>query len=226
MHNAGFFRQIALTVCGVGTLALDTSVVAAEAPLDPQSAPVQAIWKEQEITFFYQSFTTLYSCDGLEDKLAKILAALGARGDAKVTSFGCESGPVRSPRVVVTLFSPVEATREALAEQAKTRGKRDLVARVKADSAGADEMSQQFAAQWRDVSLSRGALGLEPGDCELIEQLQKKLLPKLAVRIVKDEVSCTPYRLTPGQPRLEVQALIEAPKPDQSPQAAPANSQG
>src|SRR5690606_12586801 len=31
--------------------------------------PVQAIWKHQEIAFYFQSFTTFYSCTGLEGKL-------------------------------------------------------------------------------------------------------------------------------------------------------------
>ncbi len=74
---------------------------------------------------------------------------------------------------------------------------------------------EQFPAQWRRVSLTRGRLNLEPGDCELIEEIQKKVLPKLAVRIVNDDVQCTPNQLTLGQPRLEVEALVELPKPDQ-----------
>jgi hypothetical protein len=73
---------------------------------------------------------------------------------------------------------------------------------------------EEFPAQWRSVSLTRGRLDLQPGDCELIEELRKKVLPKLAVRIVRDDVQCSPNQLTMGQPRLEVEALKEVPKPD------------
>ena len=73
---------------------------------------------------------------------------------------------------------------------------------------------EEFPAQWRKVSLTRGRLALEPGDCELIEELQRKVLPKLAVRITDDDLQCSPNQLTLGQPRLEVEALLEMPKPD------------
>jgi hypothetical protein len=63
--------------------------------------------------------------------------------------------------------------------------------------------------------LSRGAVDLEPGDCELIDELRRKVLPRLAIRIVKDNTHCTPQQLTIGQPQLEVEALMALPKPDE-----------
>ena len=72
-----------------------------------------------------------------------------------------------------------------------------------------------FPAHWKRVSLSRGAVGLEPGDCELIDELRRKVLPKLAVRIVEDGTHCTPHQLTLGQPQLQVDALMALPKPDE-----------
>ena len=65
------------------------------------------------------------------------------------------------------------------------------------------------------MSLSRGAVDLEPGDCELIDELRRKVLPKLAIRVVKDSTHCTPQQLTIGQPQLEVEALVALPKPDE-----------
>ena len=56
--------------------------------------------------------------------------------------------------------------------------------------------------------MSRGAVDLEPGDCELIDELRRKVLPKLAMRVVKDNTHCTPQQLTLGQPQLEVEALV------------------
>lgn len=177
--------------------------------------PVQAIWKAQEIVFYFQSFTTFYSCTGLEDKLERILAELGAQAKVKVRSADCARSVARMPRVVMEVVSPVEATPQALAERAKDESTRELAARVQGKRAELAESLKQFPAQWRPVSLSRGALDLEPGDCELIEQLARKVLPKLAVRVEKDDVQCSPHQLTLGQPRLEVQALIEMPKPDE-----------
>jgi hypothetical protein len=177
--------------------------------------PVQAIWKHQEIAFYFQSFTTFYSCTSLESKLERIMRELGVHAKVKVRSADCPSSVARMPRVVMRVVSPVAATPEALADRDKNKSVRELAERVrgKKNDHPLDSL-EEFPAQWRTVSLTRGRLDLQPGDCELIDELQKKVLPKLAVRIVRDDVQCTPNQLTMGQPRLEVEALMEVPKPD------------
>lgn len=177
--------------------------------------PVQAIWKHQEIAFYFQSFTTFYSCTSLESKLERIMRELGVHARVKVRSADCPSSVARMPRVVMQVVSPVEATPAALADRDKNKSVRELAQRVrgKKNDHPLDSL-EEFPAQWRLVSLTRGRLDLQPGDCELIDELQKKVLPKLAIRIVRDDVQCTPNQLTMGQPRLEVEALIEIPKPD------------
>ena len=77
------------------------------------------------------------------------------------------------------------------------------------------EALAEFPAHWKRISLSRGDLDLEPGDCELIDQLRRKVLPRLAVRAVKDDTQCSPHQLSPGQPKLQVDALVALPKPDE-----------
>lgn len=190
-----------------------TGLAAARAAEQDAPAPVQAIWKNQEFAFYFQSQTTFYSCSSLEAKLERILKVLGARARVKVRSVDCQSGPVRMPRIVVTMSTPVEATPQAIAERDKGKSKRELTARVRGESED-PEATAEFPAQWKRVSLSRGAVDLEPGDCELIDELRRKVLPKLAVRIAKDGTHCTPQQLTIGQPQLEVDALIALPKPD------------
>jgi hypothetical protein len=176
---------------------------------------VQAIWKPQEISFHFQSFTTLYSCSGLEAKLERILRVLGAKeSNVRVRSAECPTAVARMPRVIVDVIAPVEATPEAIAERDKGKSTRELAARVQGKRAEGVESAEQFPAEWKRISLSRGSLGLEPGDCELIEELRRKVLPKLAVRIIEDNVSCSPNQLTLGQPQLQVEALVAAPKPD------------
>jgi hypothetical protein len=175
--------------------------------------PVQAIWKDQEFAFYFQSQTTFYSCSSLEAKLERILKALGATSRVKVRSVDCQSGPVRMPRVIVNVRAPVEATPQALAERDKSKGKRELAARVRGEKEDPEALAP-FPAQWKHVALKRGEVNLEPGDCELIDELRRKVLPKLAVRLVKDGTHCTPHQLTLGQPQLEVEALMALPKPD------------
>lgn len=178
--------------------------------------PVQAIWKDQEFAFYFQTQTTFYSCSSLEAKLERILKLLGATtARVQVRSVDCQSPGriVRMPRVIVAVHAPVEATPEALAERDKDKSKRELAARVRGEKEDPEALAA-FPARWQRVSLSRGKANLEPGDCELIDELRRKVLPKLAVRLVKDNTHCTPHQLTLGQPQLEVEALVALPKPD------------
>lgn len=175
---------------------------------------VQAIWKHQEIAFYFQSFTTFYSCTGLEGKLERIMRALGVHAKVRVRSADCPSSVARMPRVILKVASPVEATPEALAERDENKSVRELTERVRGKSTSPIDSLEEFPAQWRKVSLNRGRLALDPGDCELIEQLQRKVLPKLAVRVTDDDLLCSPNQLTLGQPRLELEALMQMPSPD------------
>jgi hypothetical protein len=176
---------------------------------------VKAVWKRQEVTFFLQTFTTFYSCEGLRGRLKTLLIAAGARKeDLRIQVTGCDpnDGPTRSPYVRITLASPVEATPENIAEIDKDHATRELAARVRNETL---EPNTPFDAQWQPVPYTRGKLDLEPGECELIDELNKRVFSKLAMRVVKNELSCTPHQLTLGQPRLEMEALRRAPTPDQ-----------
>ena len=121
------------------------------------------------------------------------------------------------PRVIIDVTSPVEATPAAIAERDKGKSTRELAARVQGKSAEDAASDDQFPAQWKRLSLSRGKLDIEPGDCELIDELRRKVLPKLAVRIVESNVQCSPHQVSLGQPQLEIEALVEIPKPDDRP---------
>ncbi|HWK75404.1 MAG TPA: hypothetical protein VNQ81_14090 [Povalibacter sp.] len=204
-----------LLALGAALLGLLVAMSPASAAEEAAAAAgqVSAVWKPQQINFYMHTITSVYACRALEDKVRQLLLELGADKGVTVRSVGCYGSELsRSPYLRIKLASPVEATPQVLAELEKTRSTRELAARVKGERA--DEITGQFPAQWRKVSLSRGKLGLQEGDCELIDELKRKVLPKLAIRIVKDEVSCMPYSLTMGQPRLEVEALTQTPQPD------------
>lgn len=211
LHHSLVLVAFAAALSAVGVRA---SAAAGQTPADAQPQTVEAIWKEQQITFYFQSFTSFYSCDGLENKLERVLKALGARAKVRVRAPECPSAVAQMPRVIVEVVSPVLATAEALAEREKGRSTRELAQRVRGKRPQDAAVMENFQAQWQRVSLSRGALNLEPGDCELVDELRRKVLPKLAVRIVDGGVHCTPHQLSMNQPRLHVEALVEAPKPD------------
>lgn len=203
-------RSLALGAALLALLAAMSPAGAAEATQPAE--PVMAVWKPQEINFYLHTTTSVYSCRAVTGKVRQLLIALGVDPEVKVSSAGCYDNELnRMPYLRIRLVSPVQATPQALAELEKSRSTRELVARLKGERPG--EITEQFPAQWRKVSLSRGQLGLEEGDCELIDELKRKVLPQLAIRIVKDEMSCMPYSLTLGQPRLEVEALARLPEP-------------
>jgi hypothetical protein len=187
----------------------------AEEPVHADQGVVKAVWKPLQVDFFYQSFTTFYTCDGLRGRLRKLLLAAGVRAkDLKISVTGCSSSNevTRSPFVRLEFAAAVEATEQNIAEIEKERATRDLKARVRSEK---PETNEPFDAYWKDVSFSRGKLDIEAGECELVEELNKKVFPKIGVKVLKQDVNCTPNQISLGQPRLEVQALTKAPKPDE-----------
>lgn len=175
--------------------------------------PISAVWQPQEINFYLYTRTSAYSCQALADKVLRLLRELGADKASTVRISGCYGNELtRMPYLRIKLVSPVKATPQVLAELEKSRSTRELAARVKGERPS--QSTEQFPAQWRKVSLSRGKLDLQEGDCELIDELKREVLSKLAIRVVKDEMNCIPYNLTLGQPRLEVEALTRMPQPD------------
>ncbi|MBW4053239.1 MAG: hypothetical protein HIU85_17615 [Proteobacteria bacterium] len=141
----------------------------------PQS--VEAVWAPRHVTFFYQGFTTHYSCDGLRDQIHRMLSKLGAR-DLKIRTRGCVS------MVGVEPFPGVAVTMQVLVPAASEHG-------GKADHA--------VAAHWRNVVLMPGNAGFEEqGNCELIEQFKETFLPLFAPRRISYQSNCIPHQLTLG----------------------------
>src|SRR5258707_15163032 len=58
--------------------------------------PIAAVWKEQQLRFFYLGRTSRYSCDGLRDKVRAMLLELGARRDLRIEALGCEGSAAQS----------------------------------------------------------------------------------------------------------------------------------
>jgi hypothetical protein len=183
-------------------------------PAQAVTTMVAAVWKPQEISFYFHSFTTFYPCPSLNDKVRRLLLQLGADRDIRVRSTGCDIGyaAARSPMVRIKLSAPAEATPEMLAELEKTRTTRELVARVRGGESM--DVTAQFPAYWRRVALDRGVRNLDSGDCELIDAIKRQVLPQLAVRIVRDNMRCGPFQYSSAPVPLEVEALVAMPAAD------------
>ena len=174
-------------------------------------APIPAAWKVQEINYSYLGFTTLYSCDAVEDKVKEILKTLGAHPKSKVRATGCPSNrPSRNFFLTITLASPVPVADAKLTDAEKS--KQELLKRLGAKN---DFSTEEFPAIRKSVELSRERrLNIEPGDCELLEGLRDNVLPKMNVKIEEERIRCTPNQLSLSPPQLKVSALVKMPSAD------------
>ena len=191
--------------------------VRAQQPAAAPAGTVNALWVERELSFNFSGFTSYYSCDGLRSKLEWLLGELGARPGFEVRTRGCVrvSGPELFPGARIVAAVPLEATPELLAELAADASRRELAARAKGGSVPAPEAAAQFPARVKRVEFrsARGNFdGLQDGDCELMEQARRQLFPKLGVRVVEGQISCTPSQLTLGAVRMTVEVLEPVPE--------------
>lgn len=180
-----------------------------------EGEPVQAVWQESEIDFAYLGHTSFYSCDSIERKIERILRDIGAREDVEARAFGCTTwfAPERFMSVRIRVALPA-ATVPGQGLEPGERSRRELVARVRGESPADVELAAQFPAEWKRVTFSRKSRYLEDGDCELLEQLENRVLKKLDVRIVREDNWCIPGEVRFGALNLEVEALVALPKAD------------
>jgi hypothetical protein len=214
--------------------------------------PVTAVWKEREIFFFYRSAISIYSCDALRTRVASILHAVGARPDLQIKVTECSQSnmtpdaatidrgrgtwaPASSsayvPRpdrqqvanVRVLLSMPVEMTPDVVAEMKADKSRRELISRVTGNPIARFNDPIPFAAERRVVTLSRKTIGLEPAECELLDQLVTSSFKELDLRVVRRSYSCDRYRVSRIPPMLDVEALVAAPPESRDDQPEPAD---
>lgn len=172
---------------------------------------VEAVWKPQQMNFVYHGYSTLYSCRSLQDKLQKILSTVGARGGIELRAYSCDD-QLSTARFQIALASPVEATPQNVQEITTYDAQDELMARVRGEHLASGEDLQRFPAVWKTISFARSReMKLAPGDCELVLQLRRHILPRMSVQIVSDQVRCSPFGNI-GNPRLTVSALVPVEK--------------
>ena len=153
------------------------------APGADSAGPQPAVWKEQHLTFYYVGRTARYSCQGLRDKVRSLLLEMGARRDLKVSVLACDESASRlggssfGPYLGLVFSSPSMADAAA-----KPRAPGDL-----------SSVDARYVPFTLTSDLFRN-LGL--GDCELIEEFTRQILPKLATRDVKQDIACVPNQMS------------------------------
>jgi len=179
-------------------LALTLAVAAGAALADnpaPQSQPAK--WVSRDVNFTYQGFTSQYSCEGLRGNVETILRAFGARKkDMQVQITPCAAIGTSeisfSPGVRGTISVLVPATAQEV-----SRGDPGVV-----------------QAHWKTVDLMQNRkLGNEHGgQCELLEQSKRGLLPLFTTRNLNYTSNCIPHETFIGGMTFKVEVLQADPK--------------
>ncbi len=144
---------------------------------------VPAVWQKHHLSFVYMGRTSRYSCDGLSDKVRAMLMDLGARRDLRITAIGCEEygrppgANSLSPSLDINFSSPAVPDGPV-----KPRHAGDLA---------------PLDARYEPFKITTDAFrNMERGDCELVEEFARQILPKLATRDLKQDITCIPYQLS------------------------------
>jgi hypothetical protein len=176
---------------------------------EPVTNAVTAIWYVQQIEMRYVGGTTIYSCGGLRDRVRAIMLRLGAREDVAVVVADCES-PGLMPRVRIALTSAVPATSAIVERLTQYDERTQLIARVRGETLPGAADLERFPAVIERISFSRDPrLALRPSDCDLVRQIRREVVPRMAVRVVTDNLNCSAFGNV-GRPRLTVDALVAA----------------
>jgi hypothetical protein len=125
----------------------------------------------------------------------------------------------QSAHVRARFMMPIEVTPEVLAEIEKDKSRRELISRVTGNAAGSNHPIV-FPAQRQLVTLSRRTIGLEPEECELLEQMSSGVFRKLGMRVVRRSHGCDRDQVSRIPPQFTVEALM--PVMPRAPQLAPA----
>jgi hypothetical protein len=194
--------------------------LAACAPLAALAAtdatPVSGLWQKHEYTLDYVGFTATYSCDGLEGKMRLLLRAAGARDDIKIRT-SCSNpfqGPSRIAVATVTFYALVPEP---------AAGAAPAVAGGKPPDGKAAAPAEPGVGAWRTVEFREGRpYWLDAGDCELVEQFDRQIVPLFTTRNHESHMSCVPHEQIVGSIAVRFDTLAPLPRADA---ARPATAQ-
>jgi hypothetical protein len=195
-------------------LAASMTLRTAQARVADAAPPVEAVWMPQKLSFQYRDDAIMFSCSSLRQKVERVLLKIGVRAQTMVRGFDCNQ-LTHLVRVDISLESPVEATEENVRRITDFTSREELIARVRGEKLPTAEDLERFPAVWKEVSLGRdSAIGLDRGDCALLQQLRTYVLPRLSVRIVKDDRHCSSGLVRRMAPKMTVMALVPQASPD------------
>lgn len=167
------------------------------------SADVDGAWQHHRVSFTYVGFTTLYTCDGLEDHVRQILIYLGARKDVHVTASGCP-GPFNAP----SHSAFVDAEFDALAAAAGAAAATGAAASV------------TVKGRWTALEVtSRRPSFMGDGDCELVQEMKDLITRNFSLRNLEYRTKCFAHDVTLDEFSVKGQALRAVPQVSDAPPA-------
>lgn len=142
--------------------------------------------------------------------------AVPPRGDTSWLPGPLESGsgayrrsePRQVVAVQVRLSMPAAMTPEVIAELKTDRKRREFIAEVTGDPMPLFDDPIAFVAQRKVVTLSNETTGIEPADCELLDQMAATVFRRLGVRVVRKGYTCDRMWVSRIRPILDVEALV------------------
>lgn len=188
----------------------------------PTSAapPEEGAWVLRQKDFTYMGFTSFYSCASLVDRLRTLLKLAGARDDLRVRARGCAEGfnqVTRLPAARLEFYAFVPAAQLPPAAPAKVEAPAKQLGRDAPKLKRAEDAAvEPGVGAWRTVEIDgRGTRRLiEAGDCELVEQFTREVLPLFTTRNVHDRTRCTPGQRSILDVQLSFEALGPLPTAD------------
>jgi hypothetical protein len=179
-------NRVWISVCGAA------AVLGGLAVGSPSTAPGEVVssqWQHHKVKFNYVGFTTLYTCDGLEDHVRQILVHLGARKDISVRASGCP-GPANTP------------SHDALVDA-------DFYALAPATDANASDRVQ---GHWTALEVTPARPNfMGDGDCELMQGMKPVITQNFTLRNIEYHTDCFPHEITLNGFSLKGQALRPMP---------------
>ena len=134
---------------------------------------VHGAWQHHNVAFNYASFTSLYTCDGLEDHVRQMLRYLGARKDVRVSATGCPG----------TFHTPGSTSFVNTDFYSLTPG-----------DAGEHEAVE---AGWTALSLGpRRPDFMGEGDCELVQAMKDLITKNFSLRTLQYRTDCVPNEVS------------------------------
>jgi hypothetical protein len=181
-------RRITRCVGGAVLLALAAIEAGAPAAATADGAPVSPVasaWQHRKVEFQYFGVTTLYTCDGLEAQVGRILQFLGARKDLRVRALGCDRGP-NAPSHTASVTADFYSL--ATSADSHTPG--------------------TVQAQWSPLELvAQRPSFMSDGDCELLEDMKSLISQSFTVRSLDYRAECTPRQVDIGSYRIKGEFL-------------------